>query len=121
MPRRHLLRDLAVSDLPDDEVFISEFEHDEALRGKEAQVTHWKANHADMVERARLLIERTDMPLVRVKAYELVTRTCQENIELLEVVEDSDQLLRDLLDVGDVGFAFAERIKQHLKKREQKQ
>lgn len=41
--------------------------------------------------------------------------------ELEKYLESSDQLLRDLLDVGDVGFAFAERIKQHLKSREPKQ
>ncbi len=31
---------------------------------------HWRANHADQVKRARVLIERTDMPLERIKAYE---------------------------------------------------
>jgi len=31
---------------------------------------HWKANHDAQVSRARLLIERTDMPLERVRAYE---------------------------------------------------
>lgn len=31
---------------------------------------HWKANHDFQVARARLLIERTDLPLERVRAYE---------------------------------------------------
>lgn len=35
-----------------------------------AQVTHWKANHASVVEQARILKERPDMPIERVKAYE---------------------------------------------------
>ena len=34
------------------------------------QVTHWKANHASVVEQARILKERPDMPIERVKAYE---------------------------------------------------
>lgn len=33
---------------------------------------HWKANHANMVKRSRVLIERTDMPLERVKAFEQI-------------------------------------------------
>lgn len=37
-----------------------------------SEVAHWKQNHAHEVARARLLKERTDMPLERVKAYELV-------------------------------------------------
>jgi hypothetical protein len=38
----------------------------------EAKAKHWKSNHADQVERARILIERPDMPLERVNAYSLV-------------------------------------------------
>lgn len=37
-----------------------------------AEVAHWKQNHAHEVARARLLKERTDMPVERIKAYELV-------------------------------------------------
>jgi hypothetical protein len=33
------------------------------------EVAHWKANHENAVARARVLIERTDMPLERVNAY----------------------------------------------------
>jgi hypothetical protein len=33
---------------------------------------HWKANHDNQVERARVLIERTDMPLERVAAYKQI-------------------------------------------------
>lgn len=31
---------------------------------------HWKANHDAMVRRARVLVERTDMPIERVRAFE---------------------------------------------------
>jgi hypothetical protein len=37
-----------------------------------AEATHWKANHAGQVERARILIERPDLPAERVKAYHLI-------------------------------------------------
>lgn len=33
-------------------------------------VTHWKANHTTEVRRARMLKERPDMPITRVKAYD---------------------------------------------------
>lgn len=35
----------------------------------EREVKHWKANHANEVKRARILKERTDMPMERVAAY----------------------------------------------------
>jgi hypothetical protein len=35
---------------------------------------HWKANHADQVRRARVLLERHDLPLERVAAYDHVLR-----------------------------------------------
>lgn len=143
--RRHLLRDLASSGLPEDEAFISSSEHDQALRDKDAEIAHWKANHADMVKRQKLLIDRPDMPLVRVKAYELVTETMEENARIKAYVtlpmkarialhsrliaqleskfHDTEILLRDILEFGDIGYGMAERIKQHivLIKQEQKQ
>ena len=39
------------------------------LRELEREVTHWKANHATEVRRARILKERADMPMERVAAY----------------------------------------------------
>lgn len=36
----------------------------------EREVKHWKANHATEVRRARILKERTDMPMERTAAYE---------------------------------------------------
>ena len=40
------------------------------IQAIQADATHWKANHATEVARARILKERTDMPIERVKAYE---------------------------------------------------
>lgn len=37
-------------------------------------VHHWKANHGLEVQRARILKERPDMPIERVKAYEQIGR-----------------------------------------------
>lgn len=38
----------------------------------ERECAHWKANHDAQVERARILVERTDMPLERVQAYKQI-------------------------------------------------
>ena len=43
-----------------------------------AERDHWKANHDAQVQQARLLIDRVDMPVERVKAYALVTRLTAE-------------------------------------------
>jgi len=40
------------------------------IRKLQAEVAHWKANHASEVQRGRILKERTDMPIERVRAYE---------------------------------------------------
>lgn len=46
----------------------------EQLRARNAElekeVAHWKNNHETEVRRARILKERTDMPIDRVRAYE---------------------------------------------------
>jgi len=48
----------------------------------EQAVQHWKANHANQVERSRVLLERTDLPLERVRAYATIGRLQDENAEL---------------------------------------
>lgn len=48
----------------------------------EAEAAHWKANHADQVQRARILIDRPDMPIERVKAYELLGKLRDDNDQL---------------------------------------
>lgn len=54
---------------------MDEIERLEAgIKALEAERDHWKANHAAQVERARILIERPDMPIERVKAYAQIGR-----------------------------------------------
>jgi hypothetical protein len=48
------------------------------LDAAKAQAKHWKANHDAQVERARLMIERVDMPVERVQAYQLVRQLMSE-------------------------------------------
>lgn len=47
-----------------------------------AEVAHWKANHENMVNRSRVLIDRTDLPLERVQAFRQIEKLQAEN-ELL--------------------------------------
>jgi hypothetical protein len=42
----------------------------EQLSAAEKERDHWKANHANRVAAAKVLIDRTDLPFERVKAYE---------------------------------------------------
>jgi hypothetical protein len=59
-------------------------------------VEHWKANHKNMVDRSRVLIDRTDMPLERVKAFEYLGKMqemeslVKEFIGILDIIEESD-------------------------------
>jgi hypothetical protein len=39
-----------------------------------AEAQHWKSNHDAQVQRARFLIERGDIPIERVRAYETMTQ-----------------------------------------------
>lgn len=45
----------------------------------ETKAAHWKASHATEVSRARILKERTDMPVERVRAYEHMGTVLAEN------------------------------------------
>lgn len=49
----------------------------------EAEALHWKANHDNQVARARVLLERPDLPLERVRAYGLIG-TLQAKVDLLQ-------------------------------------
>lgn len=44
--------------------------YEDRIKQLEAEVAHWKNNHETEVRRARILKERTDMPIERVQAYE---------------------------------------------------
>lgn len=59
----------------------------------EAERDHWKANHDNRVEAARLLIERTDMPLERVKAYKRYMELAAQNEALREALEEVKSLI----------------------------
>jgi hypothetical protein len=53
-----------------------------------AEVSHWKANHANMVNRSRVLIDRTDLPLERVKAFEQLETLKAENEKLRKAARE---------------------------------
>jgi hypothetical protein len=63
------------------------FVQETKIAALEQAVTHWKANHADAVERARILMDRPDLPLERVRAYGTVQRLQDENAQLLSKLE----------------------------------
>ena len=55
----------------------TEAEYDELLRDRDrvcAEARHWKSNHDNQVRKNRLLTDRLDMPVERIKAYEQVDR-----------------------------------------------
>ena len=56
------------------------------LKQLEAERDHWKANHDTRVEAARLLIERPDMPLERVKAYQQHLAITAQNAAMREAL-----------------------------------
>ena len=61
----------------------------------ESELKHWKSNHAAEVQRARVLKERTDMPLERVQAYEQIGQLLAERDDLaaeLNALRDQDPL-----------------------------
>ena len=55
-----------------------------ALEFEKREVAHWKANHANRVEAARVLIERPDTPLERVDAYRRYLRALQVAQDIVE-------------------------------------
>ena len=55
-----------------------------ALEFEKREAAHWKANHANRVEAARVLIERPDTPLERVDAYHRYLRALQVAQDIVE-------------------------------------
>jgi hypothetical protein len=51
----------------------------------ERERDHWKANHDQQVERARVLMERTDMPMERTRAYQHM-RTLQRLVDVQKML-----------------------------------
>lgn len=52
-----------------------------------AQRDHWKANHENQVRRARILMERPDMPIERVAAYKRMLELEQQRDQMLAALE----------------------------------
>lgn len=63
----------------------------------EREVTHWKANHDNQVAKARVLIERTDMPLERVAAYKQIGELQAEKQELWDRLQDTSTQYVDFM------------------------
>lgn len=61
------------------------------------QVTHWQANHADMVVRNKILMERPDLPVDRTPVY-LEVKRMQENQRKV------DGLIKALTEIRDEEF-----------------
>lgn len=62
-----------------------------------AEVQHWKANHDNRVEAARVLIERNDLPFDRVPAYKHYLHL-QEDVAALRAENES---LRKVFDAAE--------------------
>jgi uncharacterized protein Yka (UPF0111/DUF47 family) len=62
----------------------------------EKERDHWKANHANQVRRARVLLERHDLPLERVAAYDHVLR-----------LQNALKRAVSLLDEANYGMSYA--------------
>jgi Lar family restriction alleviation protein len=69
------------------------------IKELEREVQHWKANHACEVERARVLKDRTDMPLERVQAYEQIS-------EMKEQLRRLKSFARDFAAIGKYTGGF---------------
>ena len=70
----------------------------------ESELKHWKSNHAAEVQRARVLKERTDMPLERVQAYEQIGQLLAERDALaaeLKALREQEPV--GIVDEGDDG------------------
>ena len=49
---------------------------------------HWKANHAEAIKRQKILLDRPDLPIERVRAYEEMVRLQETIKELLKSKKD---------------------------------
>ena len=67
----------------------------------EKERDHWKNNHETEVRRARILKERTDMPIERVQAYEKWGKDIAERDELLAAAEAIEINAEECLDFDE--------------------
>ncbi len=58
----------------------------------EAEVSHWKSNHVAEVRRARVLKERTDMPIERVQAYERWGMDQEVLVNMVHMLEEAAEV-----------------------------
>ena len=61
----------------------------------ETEVAHWKANHDTQVERARILMERPDLPIERVHAWEQWGRDKAHIAALEQCIHDLQQTIKN--------------------------
>ena len=52
------------------------------------ELTHWKANHSDMVNRNALLQQRPDLPVDRIPVYQEMVKLQKENAVLRDMLKD---------------------------------
>jgi hypothetical protein len=72
----------------------------ERAESAERDRDHWKANHDNQVRRARVLLERTDMPLERVSAYKQLEEADIEIADLHDrLQEQRESAERELAEV----------------------
>lgn len=76
-----------------------------ALREKEkaeSEAAHWKANHECEVSRARVLKQRPDMPLERIKAYDRMVELEDENKSLKQRIASLEnvEITRVMIDMA---------------------
>ena len=61
---------------------ISIEDHNEIVAKLKAEVNHWKANHDNQVAKARLLMDRPDLPVERTQAYKAFEAMQADNAAL---------------------------------------
>lgn len=67
----------------------------------EKEVAHWKNNHANMVDRTRVLIEREDLPIERINAYRQLERM-QEDYNRFQACRHQARYMQE--DGGEPAF-----------------
>lgn len=61
------------------------------------ELTHWKANHANIALRCKLLRDRPDLPVERIKAFDRIEALQNENLALKERNEELSLQIENLL------------------------
>ncbi len=73
----------------------------EIIERLKAERDHWKANHDNQVERARILIERPDLPVERVEAYKQWTMLKQDYDLVWNELEQRRAMVKELREEND--------------------